>query len=111
MRVRRLIVTRDSNIKDIEALARHPNVRDCWRLPRGFVIFESYYPVFEQIYNNDLSIKHAALADAVVRLQTVDAIAGGFKRFRGGVYLLAFYMVVILQFSTSFVDHHLQCVL
>jgi hypothetical protein len=76
MRVRRLIVTRESNIKDIDALANHPNVRECWRLPHDYVLFESYYPVFERIYHNDPSIKHAARAEEIVRLQTAAAMGG-----------------------------------
>jgi len=75
MRVREVIVTRESNVKDIEALSRHPNVRKCWRLPRAYVIFEFYHPVFERVYDSDISVKHAALAEDAIRIQSAAAMA------------------------------------
>ena len=49
--MRRVNITRDENIRDINDLSRHPNVRKLWILPWNFVLFEFYDPTYEQIDN------------------------------------------------------------
>jgi hypothetical protein len=45
---RRVNITRQVNIADLNQLPHHPNVRRCWVLPWGFVLFEFYDPIFEE---------------------------------------------------------------
>jgi hypothetical protein len=45
---RRVTITRDVNIADVNQLAHHPNVRRCWILPWEFVLFEFYDSIFEE---------------------------------------------------------------
>jgi hypothetical protein len=75
MRVRRVIITKNANVNNIETLPLHPNVRKCWRLPREYVLFEFYHPVFERIYDQDPAVANAARSDEIVRSQTAEAIA------------------------------------
>lgn len=75
MRNRRIIITRETNIEDVSRLEVHPNVRSVWWLPRGFVLFEFYHPVFELIYSENLAIANAARVNEEVRQQTADAVS------------------------------------
>jgi hypothetical protein len=69
------VVTQNSNVADIGALLRHENVIKCWRLPREYVLFEFYHPVFDHIYEINPQVKHTALGNESIRSQTAAASA------------------------------------
>ena len=75
MRIRRVIITRESNIENLANLPEQSSVKTCWRLPFNYTMFEFYHPVFERIYDDRPSISNAARAEDWVRRQTAAAIA------------------------------------
>lgn len=75
MCARRVIITRASEVGNPEELASHPNVRGLWSLPRGYVLFEFYHPVFEQIYETTPGVASSARRLESVRRETAQAIA------------------------------------
>ncbi len=74
MRIRRVIITKQSNIANATELHNHPCVRRLWKLPLGYIMFEFYHPVFEKIYNDDLEKSNAARMEESVRHDTATAI-------------------------------------
>lgn len=68
MRIRYVAINRDTDFADVEGFARHPHVVKCWRLPRAFTLYELYAPVFDLIWDPDLS--NAARLDPEVRRRT-----------------------------------------
>jgi len=75
MRIRYVVVTRDSDFADIEALPRHPYVVKCWRLPRAYTLYEFYHPVFDRTYDSDHEVCNAAHMDPVARAQEQEVFA------------------------------------
>jgi hypothetical protein len=72
---RKNIITKNWNINDLQGLPCHPNVRKCWQLPREYMLFEFYHPVYDRIFSSDFQIKHAALKEESVRLESAWAVA------------------------------------
>jgi hypothetical protein len=70
VRVRKVVITKDSNISDVESLVHSVNVKKCWRLPRGYTLFEFYHPVFERLYDSDPQVSNAARLEAFVQEQS-----------------------------------------
>jgi hypothetical protein len=75
MRIRKVIVTKTTNVSDPSALGGHPNVKKTWDLGCGFVLFEFYHPVFNHIHESDLDLANAARNDPAVRTATAAAVA------------------------------------
>ena len=45
--MREVIITKDSNLIDLDTLAQNPIVRKCWRLAKGYTLIEPYDPVLD----------------------------------------------------------------
>jgi hypothetical protein len=75
MRIRRVIVTRESNIGELDSLQKHPNIKGVWRLPFNYVMFEFYHPVFERIYDDNMTASNAARVEEQVKVQTLAAMS------------------------------------
>ena len=75
MRIRRVIITRESNIGERESLQKHPNIKGVWRLPFNYVMFEFYHPIFERIYEDNLEASNAARTEEQVKVQTSAAMS------------------------------------
>jgi len=74
MRIRKVIITKNATIANRTILNRHPNVKKCWFLPQQYTLFEFYHPVFERIYDSDLTVANAARLDPAVRAETIAAV-------------------------------------
>jgi hypothetical protein len=72
MRQRQVIIAKDMDV-DFDALARHPMVIKCWRLPRGYTLFEYYHPVFERTWDCDVEAANAARRVEPYKSQTLAA--------------------------------------
>jgi hypothetical protein len=73
---RRIIITNERYIAPSVRVEHNPAVRELWRLPRGIVLFESYHPVNERVYNADKSVVLGAYQDPGVRVQLKSAVEG-----------------------------------
>jgi hypothetical protein len=49
MSTRKVLITRFENVGDRKTLPAHPNIRNLWEMPWGYVLFEFYDPVFELV--------------------------------------------------------------
>ena len=74
MRIRRVIITRESSLADIEALQQHPNIKKCWRVPERYTLFEFYHPVYEHIYDNNPRVSNNAWQNPSIKFQAAEAV-------------------------------------
>lgn len=72
--LRRVFIARRRHLADPEGMPGHSNVRKYWELPRKYVLFEFYHPVFEVIYSEDPRIQRKGWEDESVKAETVAAI-------------------------------------
>ena len=72
--IRRVIVTREEYVNGIDHIQESPSVRGLWHIPRGILLFESFHPVFDRVYNTDRSVVDTARRDRNVQVQLKAAI-------------------------------------
>ena len=84
MMQRQVTIAKDADI-DLEALAVHPLIVKCWRLPRGYTLFEQYHPVFEHTCNSDYEAARAALRAEPYKSQH-DAARLGWRKLLAPAY-------------------------
>lgn len=51
MTLRRVDITRTTNLADPKSVGSNPRVRKAWLMPWGFTLFEFYDPIYEQLDN------------------------------------------------------------